>query len=171
MKNKTLIWVAIIGAAFIYFVHKNRKKEKELEDPAKQDVLEEAAGPMWYESGMVQKVFTFLNQEMKKRGLGEVAIQAQTYTPRGTDIQAISVDAFKEANGVMAKKLLETKAYANNAEMKQAYKMWLMRDTRLNKPREYTLTQIGAAPVPNYTDMVFNRPSAQPASYVIKQGL
>jgi len=46
-----------------------------------------------------------------------------------------------------------------------------MRDTRMNKPRAYSLKDLGAAPMPNYTDMVFNNPKAQPASYVIKQGI
>jgi len=171
MNKKNLILIGLAGAVLIYLVIKRRKKSKDLADPEKQDTLEEAAGPMWYEAGMVQKVFSFLNEEMKKRGMGSVAIQAQTYTPNGSDIQAISADAFRDANKIMADKLLESKAYVSNAEMKHAYRMWLMRDTRLNKPRAYRLEDLGAAPMPNYSDIVFNNPKAQPASYVIKQGI
>jgi len=171
MNKKNLIIMGLAGVALIYLVMRKRQKTKDLADPEKQDTLEEAEGPMWYETGMVQKVFSFLNEEMKKRGMGSVAIQAQTYTPNGSDIQAISADAFRDANKIMAEKLLESKAYVSNAEMKQAYRMWLMRDTRMNKPRAYSLKDLGAAPMPNYTDMVFNNPKAQPASYVIKQGI
>lgn len=171
MNKKSVIVIGVVGAVLIYLVMQKRKKAKDLADPAKQDVLEEAEGPMWYETGMVQKVFSFLNEEMKKRGLGEVGIEAQTFTQNGSDIEAISADAFRDANKIMAEKLLENKAYMNNAEMKQSYRMWLMRTNRLNKPRAYHLEDLGAAPMPNYTDMVFNNPKAQPASYVIKQGL
>jgi hypothetical protein len=169
--NKKVAIIGVVGAVFVYFVWKRRKNQKDLEDPAKQDVLEEATGPMWYETGMVQKVFKFLNEEMKKRGHGAVAIQAQTFTPMGTDIQSISSEAFRDANRIMAEKLLETKAYINNAEMKQAYKLWLLRDTRLDKPRETKIDELGASPMPTYTDVVFNNPTPQPTSYVIKQGL
>lgn len=169
--NKKLIVIGVVGAAFVYFVWKKRKNQKDLEDPAKQDVLEEATGPMWYETGMVQKVFKFLNEEMKKRGHGAVSIEAQTFTQRGSDIQAISSEAFRDANRIMAEKLLETKAYLNNAEMKQAYKLWLLRETRFDKPREVRIEELGAAPMPMYTDVVFNNPTPQPTSYVIKQGL
>ena len=169
--NKKIAIIGIVGAVFVYFVWRKRKNQKDLQDPAKQDVLEEATGPMWYEAGMVQKVFKFLNEEMKKRGNGAVAIQAQTFTPMGTDIQSISSDAFRDANRIMAEKLLETKAYINNAEMKQAYKLWLLRDTRLDRPRETKIEELGASPMPNYTDVVFNTPRPQPTSYVIKQGL
>ncbi len=120
---------------------------------------------------MGQKVFKCLNEEMKKRGDGAVAIQAQTCTTMGTDIQAISSEAVRDANRMMAEKLLETKAYINNAEMKQAYKLWLLRDTRLDKPRETRIDEPGASPMPTYTDVVFNNPTPQPTSYVIKQGL
>jgi hypothetical protein len=169
--NKKVAIIGVVGAIFVYFVWRRRKTQKDLQDPAKQDVLEEATGPMWYETGMVQKVFKFLNEEMKKRGNGAVAIQAQTFTPTGSDIQAISIDAFRDANRVMADKLLETKAYLNNAEMKQAYKLWLLRGTRLDKPRETRIEELGASPMPTYTDVVFNNPTPQPTSYVIKQGL
>ena len=169
--NKKVAIIGVVGAIFVYFVWRRRKTQKDLQDPAKQDVLEEATGPMWYETGMVQKVFKFLNEEMKKRGNGAVAIQAQTFTPTGSDIQAISMDAFRDANRIMADKLLETKAYLNNAEMKQAYKLWLLRGTRLDKPRETKIEQLGASPMPNYTDVVFNNPTPQPTSYIIKQGL
>ncbi len=169
--NKKVAIIGVVGAIFVYFVWRRRKTQKDLQDPAKQDVLEEATGPMWYETGMVQKVFKFLNEEMKKRGNGAVAIQAQTFTPTGSDIQAISMDAFRDANRIMADKLLETKAYLNNAEMKQAYKLWLLRGTRLDKPRETRIEELGASPMPTYTDVVFNNPTPQPTSYIIKQGL
>src|SRR5210317_1301657 len=116
--NKKLIIGGIVGVALIYLVMRKRKQEKDLADPEKQDVLEEADGPMWYEDGMVQKIFVFLNEEMKKRGFGAVEIRAQTYTSNGSDIQEISADAFRDANKIMAEKLLEAKAYVNNAEMK-----------------------------------------------------
>lgn len=169
--NKKLIIGGIVGVALIYLVMRKRKQEKDLADPEKQDVLEEADGPMWYEDGMVQKIFVFLNEEMKKRGFGAVEIRAQTYTSNGSDIQEISADAFRDANKIMAEKLLEAKAYVNNAEMKNAYRLWLMRNARMDKPREYRLQDLGAAPMPKYTDMVFNRPKAQPASYRIKEGI
>lgn len=169
--NKKVAIIGVVGAIFVYFVWRRRKAQKDLQDPAKQDVLEEATGPMWYETGMVQKVFKFLNEEMKKRGNGAVAIQAQTFTPTGSDIQAISMDAFRDANRIMADKLLETKAYLNNAEMKQAYKLWLLRGTRLDKARETRIEELGASPMPTYTDVVFNNPTPQPTSYIIKQGL
>lgn len=60
--NKKVAIIGVVGAVFVYFVWKRRKNQKDLEDPSKQDVLEEATGPMWYETGMVQKVFKFLNE-------------------------------------------------------------------------------------------------------------
>jgi len=55
--------------------------------------------------------------------------------------------------------------------MKQAYKLWLLRGTRLDKPRETRIEELGASPMPTYTDVVFNNPTPQPTSYIIKQGL
>ena len=49
--------MGLAGVALIYLVMRKRQKAKDLADPEKQDTLEEAEGPMWYEAGMVQKVF------------------------------------------------------------------------------------------------------------------